>query len=123
MQSVYLVEDSALVLDRLAKLLQGVPGTAVVGHSGSAQAAIGDILKSRPDVVVLDLHLAPGSGFDVLTAVHANLPKTDVFVLSNFSSEPYRRHAHRLGARDFFDKSNDFERVRAAIAARAATKH
>jgi hypothetical protein len=44
-------------------------------------------------------------------------------MLSSFASEPYRRLAARLGARDFFDKSTEFERVRDLIAARAATKH
>jgi DNA-binding NarL/FixJ family response regulator len=122
--NVFLVEDSPLVLQRLAKLLETVPDTKVVGHAANAQAAIRGILDTKPDVVVLDLHLAPGSGFDVLSAVHPSLPDTDIFVLSNFSSQPYRRQAHRLGARDFFDKSHDFERVRDAIAARAnTTKH
>jgi hypothetical protein len=36
-------------------------------------------------------------------------------MLSNFASEPYRRHAARLGAKDFFDKSSDMERLRATL--------
>jgi hypothetical protein len=41
-------------------------------------------------------------------------------MLSNFSTQPYRRIAAELGARDFFDKTNEFERVRDVIASRAA---
>jgi hypothetical protein len=41
-------------------------------------------------------------------------------MLSNFVAEPYRELAERLGARDFFDKSSDLERVRRVIAERAA---
>jgi hypothetical protein len=36
-------------------------------------------------------------------------------MLSNFAAEPYRRHAERLGARGFFDKSTDLERLRSTL--------
>lgn len=117
---VFLVEDSPLVRERLITLLGSVPGARVQGCASEAQAAIRDILACRPDVVVLDLKLAKGSGFDVLRAVHAEAPAIDFYMLSNFASEPYRRLAGKLGARDFFDKSSEFERVREVIARRAA---
>jgi len=115
---VYLVEDSPLVRERLLELLEAVPETRVVGTAAGADEAIEEILAGRPDVVLLDLRLAQGSGFDVLRALHDAAPEIDVYMLSSFATEPYRRLAARLGARDFFDKSNEFERVRDAIAAR-----
>jgi DNA-binding NarL/FixJ family response regulator len=123
MQNVFLVEDSPLVLERLAKLLAPVPGTSIVGKAAGVVEAIKGILSTKPDVVVLDLSLSPGSGFDVLSTVRRDEPGIDFYILSNFSSEPYKRHAHRLGAKDFFDKSTDFERVRDVIATRAVSKH
>ena len=119
MKSIYLVEDSQPVLQRLNELLAPVPGTAIVGSAASANDAIDGILRERPDIVVLDLSLSPGSGFDVLTAVHRAAPEIDFYVLSNFAIEPYRRQALRYGAKGFFDKTNDFERVRDVIAQRA----
>jgi len=119
---VFLVEDSAPVRQRLHAMLAAVPGATVVGHASGAQEAIAGILAAKPDVVVLDLKLAPGSGFDVLTAVHPREPAIDFYMLSNFSAEAYRRHALRLGARDFFDKTADFERVRDVVAQRAAAR-
>jgi DNA-binding NarL/FixJ family response regulator len=73
--------------------------------------------------VLLDLCLERSSGFDVLRELQAREPGIDVYMLSNFASEPYRRHAARLGARGFFDKSNEFERVRDVIAQRASAVH
>lgn len=123
MQTVYVVEDSALVRERLIEMLDGTPGTQVVGAAARADEAIRDILEERPDVVLLDLKLAQGSGFDVLRAVHERAPEVTVYMLSSFASDPYRQLAARLGAQDFFDKSSEFERVRDIIAARSATKH
>jgi len=117
---IFLVEDSEPVRERLQRMLSEVPGAHIGGHATQARAAIRDILEKKPDVVVLDLKLDEGSGFDVLKEVHGREPGIDFYMLSNFASEPYRRYALRLGAIDFFDKSSEFERVRDVIAKRAA---
>jgi DNA-binding NarL/FixJ family response regulator len=120
---VFLVEDSPIVRGRLEELLSGISGARIAGHATGAEQALRQILAEKPDVVVLDLKLAQGSGYDVLRALHEQAPEIDVYMLSNFASEPYRRLAAQLGAREFFDKSSEFERVRDLIAARAATQH
>lgn len=123
MQKIYIVEDSPLLLERLQSLLNALPDTLLIGHAASAAAATAEILERKPDVVLLDLCLDHSSGFDVLRELQAREPDIDVYMLSNFASEPYRRHAERLGARGFFDKSNEFERVRDVIAQRASAVH
>ena len=120
MPEVFLVEDSHLVLERLESLINAVPGARVAGSAAHADRAIRDILDEKPDIVLCDLKLATGSGFDVLRAVHELEPAIDVYMLSNFASEPYRRLAAELGARGFFDKTSDIERVRDVIARAAA---
>jgi DNA-binding NarL/FixJ family response regulator len=109
---VYLVEDSSLVLRRLEAMLLEIPGTTIAGRAAGAADAIRDILAVRPDLVLLDVQLAQGSGFDVLRALHAEAPELDVLMLSNHSSHPYRQIAERFGARAFLDKTREFERVR-----------
>ena len=121
MQSVFLVEDSASIRERLLRLLESVPGARVIGQASDAEEAIAAILAARPDVVLLDVQLDQSSGFDVLRAVHGLEPAIAFYMLSNFASEPYRRQAERLGARGFFDKSTDFERLREVVAQRAAS--
>jgi DNA-binding NarL/FixJ family response regulator len=121
MQDVYLVEDSAPVRERLAAMLTSIPNTRVVGHAAGARQAVGDILAKHPNVVLCDLNLKDGTGFEVLRTLRAKAPQIECYMLSNFSTQPYRRVAAELGARDFFDKTNEFERIRDVIAGRAAT--
>jgi DNA-binding NarL/FixJ family response regulator len=120
---IYLVEDSPAILERLEAMLATVEGARTVGHASGASEAIEGILAEHPDLVVLDLKLAEGSGFDVLRAVRGAAPGIDVYMLTNFASEPYRRLAERLGARDLFDKTTEFERVREAVLDRASQAH
>ena len=117
---VFLVEDSPLLRSRLEAMLGAIAGASVAGRAGGAKAAIEGILAARPDAVVLDLHLDDGNGFDVLKALQEAALQVAVYVLTNFPSEPHRRKAASLGARGFFDKSNEFERLRQALAAHAA---
>jgi DNA-binding NarL/FixJ family response regulator len=112
---VFLVEDSPLIRERLVALLGSVPGAQVCGHADRAESAVREILARRPDVVVLDIALAEGTGFDVLRAVHPQAPQIDFYLLSNFCADAYRALAARLGARGFFDKSSEFERVREIV--------
>jgi DNA-binding NarL/FixJ family response regulator len=118
---IFLVEDAAPVRARLAEMIGAIPGATLVGEAEDADTAIRAILEAQPDLVLLDLSLADGSsGFDVLRAVRPQAPGIDFYMLSNYAADPYRQLAEKLGARGFFDKSKQFERVRDIVAERAA---
>lgn len=120
---VFLVEDSPEVLERIEADLALIPGLSTVGHADTAADAITEVLASHPDVVLLDLRLREGTGMDVLRALHASAPEIDVYLCSSYAAEPYRAMALRLGARDVFDKSTEFGRVKEVLARRAASLH
>jgi hypothetical protein len=65
MQKLFIVEDSPLVLKRLTARISALPHTQVVGHAAGADEAVRAIVSEKPDIVVLDLKLAQGTGFDV----------------------------------------------------------
>jgi len=116
---VFLVEDSPAIFERMHAMLSSIEGAEVVGHATRTAEAVAAILNAMPDVVVLDLKLAQGSGFDVLRAVHAKAPEIDVYLLSNFSTASYREAGLKLGARGFFDKTAEFHCIRDIVAERA----
>jgi DNA-binding NarL/FixJ family response regulator len=117
---VFLVEDSQLLRERLATLLAAIPGAVLVGHAASVREALAGIRAAAPQVVVLDIQLDGGSGFDVLRELQKDGPAVDVYMLTNFATESYRQAAQRYGARGFFDKSTQFDTLRDVLAARAA---
>lgn len=118
-RTVYVVEDSPLVRERLVEMLGALGDVRVIGSAARADEALRDILAERPDVVVLDIRLEQGSGFDVLRVLQDKAPEIEVYMLSSFASDPYRHLAARLGARGFFDKTSEIARVKDVVAARA----
>jgi len=112
---VFLVEDSPMLRERVQAILASIPGAETCGHAASAAGAIAAIEAARPDVVVLDIQLEQGSGFEVMRTIRASMPQVKFYVLTNFANDAYRRKAEGLGARGFFDKSTEFERLRQAL--------
>ncbi|TFZ07840.1 response regulator [Ramlibacter humi] len=113
---VFLADDSDAIRRRVAALLAG-DEIAIVGEAGTPQGSIDGILAAGPDVVVLDVQLEGGTGLQVLRAVREARPAIAFVVLSNNASEPYRRRYLGAGARTFLDKSSEFDRLAAAVAA------
>ena len=103
---VHLVEDSPIMARLLHDLVRETPAK-VVGQSASAVAAIRDIARTKPDVAIVDISLAIGSGFDVIKALVVEKSRPLVFVLTNHVTKPYRDQAARLGADAFYDKHHE----------------
>ena len=66
-------------------------------------------------MVILDLQLRKGTGFGVLRAIRDMPTRPVVVVLTNFALRSYRETALALGARDFLDKSRDYDRLPAIL--------
>jgi len=111
--SVYLVEDSPIILRLLMELIEAAGAATIVGHADTASAAIADIAALHPDAVTVDITLKQGNGFDVLKAIAINSedhPPLRI-VLTNFPFSSYRHAAQRLGADHFFDKAKQIPEV------------
>lgn len=111
---VFLVDDSALVRDRVAAML-AARSMAVVGAAETPEASIEGILAAHPDVVVLDVQLEGGSGLQVLRAVRDAQPAIAFVVFSNNAGPAYRRRYLGEGARRFLDKTTEFDQLVAAV--------
>jgi len=119
---LFLVENSPPLVRRLTEMLSALPGVVLVGHAASAKQAIEEILRHRPQVVLLDLDLDQGTGFQVLAAVRDEAPEIDTYMLTNYVSGPLRAAAARLGAKGFYDKTAELPALRDLIAKFAADR-
>jgi DNA-binding NarL/FixJ family response regulator len=103
---IYIVEDSP-ILQRLLTSSIEASGAELAGCSGSAQKAISDLSLLQPDLIMIDISLHSGSGFDVLRVLQERRLVHDAIkvVLTNHANAEYRNLSYRLGANHFFDKT------------------
>jgi len=112
---VLLVEDSPVICGLIMEIINEVPGVTVSESVESERDAIEAVARLDVDVVILDLQLRKGTGFGVLRALRDMAKKPVVVVLTNFALQSYRETALALGARDFLDKSRDYDRLPAIL--------
>ncbi|HVU24580.1 MAG TPA: response regulator [Opitutus sp.] len=108
---IFLVDDSALVRQRLRELLTVLPGVAICGEAARADKAIEQIRVSGADAVVLDVDLEAGSGLDVLRAVKRLPAPPVVAVLTIHPFRAFGRHYLGEGADHYFEKGADFDAI------------
>ena len=120
---VYVVEDSPIIRRLLVSTIEAA-GAELVGSSTGAQSAIADLSVLLPDLIVVDISLNSGNGFDVLRALQERklVPAAIKVVLTNFASAENENLSLRLGANRFFDKSSETSQVLALINVLAAER-
>ena len=67
--NVILIDDEPLARDELRRLLAAQPSLRIVGESGKIPEARALLARGGYDLVLLDIQLAGGSGFDLVPAV------------------------------------------------------
>ena len=120
---ILLVEDSALLVQRIAELVDDLPDVVIAATAGSETEALALLAGGGIDVVILDLQLHAGSGFGILRALGRQATRPQVVVFTNFAIAAYRDTALALGASYFLDKSRDYDRLPSVLQALSDTRH
>jgi two-component system LytT family response regulator len=108
---VLIVDDEPIARQRIRRLLRAVADAELAGECGTVRAAIDALARQDVDVVLLDVQLPDGTGFDVLHGL-PDEPPVIVFVTA------YDEHALRafdVHAVDYLLKPFDARRFRVAV--------
>ena len=84
---VMLVDDHEIVRDGIKAMLDTQDDIVVTAQAGSVQEAIDEAARTRPDVVVMDVRLADGSGIEATRQIRADHPDTKVLMLTSFADD------------------------------------
>ncbi len=82
-----LVDDHEVVRSGIKSVLRSNEDIAVVAEAGSVAEAIRQAASTRPDVVVMDVRLADGSGIEATREIRAQRPETQVLMLTSFADD------------------------------------
>lgn len=114
MTRLYLVDDHQIMREGLRALLEAV-GHKVLGESADPTQALADLLRLRPDVLLLDLNLGGRSGFELLAELQRRHLPTRCVVLTMSAQPRQVAEAMRMGASAYVLKGSPGSDLMSAI--------
>jgi DNA-binding NarL/FixJ family response regulator len=119
---VLVVDDHEVVRRGLLAFFDCEPDIEVVGEAGGGAEAL-ELLASldsegrRPDVIVMDLQMAPIDGIESTRQVRARYDDVEVVALTSFADDERVHSALQAGASGYVLKDSDADDVAAAVRA------
>src|SRR6266571_688203 len=112
---IFLVDDHPLVREGLANLINGQDDLIVCGEAEDSAGAMAGIVKTRPDVALIDISLKNESGLELVKDLESQCPLVATIVLSMHDEALYAERALRAGARGYVMKRETTKSIFTAI--------
>lgn len=114
---VLVAEDQQLVRSGIVTMLNAGGDFDVVAEAADGQQAVSEARRIRPDVALLDIRMPIMDGIEATRRITAELPATEVLVLTTFGSDDHVFSALAAGARGFLLKDARPEQLLEAVSA------
>ncbi len=108
---MFLVDDSAIIRERLKRILGMVEQVTVTGEGVGVQATLDAIFSLKTDVVLLGIPFTHGNGLDLLKRLKEAKPAPTVIVLTDDPYALFRQKCLEAKADFVFTKSTEFDQV------------
>ncbi len=112
---IVIADDHAVLRESLTALLNTQPDFEVVGKASNGVEALEQVQKYQPAILVLDLFMPGGDGFEVLRTLDRANSRVAAVVLTASENQPDYVQVVRLGARGLVLKGEGPERLFTAI--------
>jgi two-component system invasion response regulator UvrY len=115
MINVLIVDDHSIVREGLCKIIQLESDIEVAGIAKDAAEAIKALMKSKVDVVILDISMPGLSGLDAIKDLKKIQPSVKILMLSMYPEERFAIRALKAGASGYLTKETAPEEIISAV--------
>ena len=120
--SILIVDDNLHFIQRMAGLFREFSNRVHVYTAGHYDDALKQLEARKHDAILLDINLPGKNGIALLKKILERNCQCKVIVISNNSSDYYRKQCEKLGAIHFLDKTTEFH-LAPSIATEAVIKN
>ena len=106
-----LVDDHPVVRDGMEAMLLSEEDFESYGTAADADEALTLVRAKKPDVVLTDVRMPKGDGFQLLNALRKEFPEVHVIMLAGSPLSAERDEAKEAGARGYVSKSVELEKL------------
>jgi DNA-binding NarL/FixJ family response regulator len=115
MITVSIVDDESQLRQSIETFINGSPGFRCVSAYGSAEAALQGLVNQRPDVVLMDIHMAGMNGIECVEQLKELLPEIQIVMLTVYEDTEQIFKALASGASGYLLKRLNPDKLLEAI--------
>jgi DNA-binding NarL/FixJ family response regulator len=113
--TIAIVDDHRLIREMWATMLTSNNKYEITGESEGMDEAIEMIRINRPDMVLLDINLAQGSGLDAVPQIRKFSPGTRIVAVSMHNQPAYAKKMIQMGAKAYVTKNSSHQEMFKAL--------
>jgi Response regulator containing a CheY-like receiver domain and an HTH DNA-binding domain len=115
--SVLIIDDHQLIRDMWTRVLETSGKVTVLKIQGRLTQALALelIASKKPDIILLDVYMAPLTGFELMPIIKQSSPNSRVIGFSVHANAAYAKQLLELGAYGYVTKSAEINEVLEAI--------
>lgn len=114
---VFLLDDHTVLRQAVRVMLESEGGIEVVGEAGDVESGVPEIVRTNPDVALVDLKMPGVSGLEAIRRILAEAPRTGVLVFTMYKNPAYVYEAMNTGASGYILKNATKEELVRAVRA------
>lgn len=120
MIKVFIADDHILIREGIKKILSFEKDIQIIGETDNSGDILSRVLKSKPDVLLLDISFPGKNGLEILNEIKASESDVKTLMLSMHPEEKFAVRAIKLGAAGYITKDSASEELIKAIRKAAA---
>ncbi|GAA1070453.1 response regulator [Tsukamurella spumae] len=113
--TVFIADDQAMVRQGFGALLGAQPDISVIGDAPDGRAAVAEVARLQPDVVLMDVRMPEMNGLEAAAEILRRHDGVRVLMLTTFDIDDYVYEALRVGASGFMLKDAPAEELVRAV--------
>lgn len=107
---VMIVEDNPKMCETIKRIiLKHLQNIDAVYECKNEQDAVDNYEAHKPEWVLMDIQLEPGSGLEASRRIMAAHPEAHIIIVTNYDEQLYREEARKIGVRAYVMKENLWE--------------
>ncbi len=115
--TVFLADDHTMFREGLKLLIEAKPDIKVIGEASNGRAAVREVVRLQPDVVLMDVFMPEMNGLEATGELSQRCPSAKVIILSMHTTNEHVFRALKAGARGYVLKEMTGEEIIKAIRA------
>jgi len=113
--TILIADDHKLIRETWTYILNSDERFEVVAECGDAEQAVELAKELTPDIVLMDINMAPFNGFEATEKIRKVSPESKVIGVSMHSQPAYAKKMLQVGARGYVTKNSSKEEMFNAI--------